>query len=109
MVAHPGGYRWSSWGAHALGRADPLVADHPIYRALGRTAEERQAAYRALFEPPPDDAFLDAVRRATNGGWALGDERFAKAIAAALGRRAAPLPRGRPPKPTPEPGQGNLL
>lgn len=109
MVAHPGDYRWSSWGAHASGLADPLVADHPIYRALGRSAEERQGAYRALFEPPPDDAFLDAVRRATNGGWALGDERFVKAIATALGRRAAPLPRGRPPKPTPETGQVNLL
>ena len=28
---------------------DPLVSGHPVYRALGRGAEARQSAYRALF------------------------------------------------------------
>jgi putative transposase len=30
MVAHPRDWRWSSYRAHALGAADPLVSDHPL-------------------------------------------------------------------------------
>jgi len=37
-------------------------------------------------------------RAATNGGWALGDARFKRQIVKALGRRVAPLSKGRPPK-----------
>ena len=38
----------------------------------------------------------NCVPGATNGGRAVGSERFKAQIAAASGRRAAPLPRGRP-------------
>jgi hypothetical protein len=41
-----------------------------------------------------DPGFIDALRVATNGGWALGGERFRKEIEDASRRRAAPLPRG---------------
>lgn len=98
MVAHPRDYDWSSWRAHAPGAPDALVADHPLYRALGRTGAERQKEYRALFRPALEAGFVDALRAATNGGWALGDARFTRRIAKATGRRAAPLPTGRPPK-----------
>ena len=98
MVRHPRGYRWSSYHAHADGAADALVGDHPVYRALGRSRAERQAEYRALFRGALADDFVEALRAATNGGWALGDARFARAIAAAVGRRAAPLAAGRPVK-----------
>src|SRR6185369_13083140 len=87
MVRRARDYPWSSYRAHALGGADALVADHPLYRALGRTAAERQAEYRALFRGGLDEAFVAALRHATNGGWALGGERFKREIAAALGRR----------------------
>jgi putative transposase len=90
MVAHPGDYAWSSFRAYALGVADALVCDHALYRGLGRSAAERRGAYRALFEPPADAAFLDRLRAATNGGWAVGDERFKRNLASAVGRRAAP-------------------
>jgi len=96
LAARPGDYRWSSWAAHARGAADPLVADHPLYRALGRSDEERQKEYRALFRAALGEDFIDALRAATNGGWALGGERFQRSIARKSGRRAAPLPRGRP-------------
>ena len=43
-----------------------------------------------------------------NGAWALGDARFKRQIASALGRRIAPLPKGRPPKPK-QNGNLNLL
>jgi putative transposase len=98
MVEHPRDYPWSSYAAHAQGRADPLVAEHPLYRALGRSAAERQQNYRALFRAPLAAAFLDDVRAATNGGWAMGGERFKRKIAKALSRRVSPLPPGRPPK-----------
>jgi hypothetical protein len=63
--------------------ADPLVCDHAFYRGLGGSSWERRAAYRALFESPADPAFLHGLRAATNGGWALGDERFKRHLAAA--------------------------
>jgi putative transposase len=49
VVAWPGQYRWSSFRANALGQDDPLLTPHAFYCALGRDAELRQAAYRALF------------------------------------------------------------
>ena len=49
VVAWPGQYRWSSFHANALGRNDPLLTPHAHYCALGRDAESRRAAYRALF------------------------------------------------------------
>jgi putative transposase len=51
MVAHAREYPSSSWRAHARGAADALASNHPIYRALFRTA----------LEP----AFVDALRTAT--------------------------------------------
>jgi putative transposase len=98
MVAHPRDYPWSSWHAHAQGAPDGLVADHALYHALGATPHERQKAYRALFRPRLDPDFVAALRAATNGGWALGDERFRRRVAKAAGRRATPLAKGRPAK-----------
>jgi putative transposase len=94
MVDHPRHYRWSSYRAHAEGKDDPLAAFHPVFRRLGRTVEARQEAYRDLFKVKLAQDFVEAIRKATNGGWALGDERFRKQIAAAAKRRAAPLPPG---------------
>ena len=103
IVAHPGDYGWSSYRAHAFGAADPLVCGHALYCGLGGSPGECRGAYRALFEPPVDAAFLNELRTATNGGWALGDERFTRHLTAAVGRRAAPLRRGRRRKPGGEP------
>jgi putative transposase len=109
MAAMPGDYPWSSWRAHAAGADDPLLTEHALYRGLGAAPAERQAAYRALFDDALDPAFVDAVRAATNGGWALGDERFQRQIAEALGRRVTPAPVGRPPAARPDKRQGELL
>jgi putative transposase len=109
MVAHPRDYSWSSYAAHARGVSDALVAEHPLYRALGRNAAERQENYRALFRAALDDAFVDDLRAATNGGWAMGGERFKRKIAKALKRRVTPLPKGRPPKESGDGRQLNLL
>ncbi len=106
MVDHPRQHKWSSYRAHAEGRQDPLAQFHPVFRRLGRSHEERQKAYRNLFKEDLQRSFVDALRAATNGGWALGGERFRKEIAKAAGRRAAPLPRG--PKPASAPDARQL-
>ena len=94
MAAHPREYRWSSYRAHAEGKDDALAHWHPLFNRLGTSATERQANYRALFRRALDDAFVDALRAATNGGWALGNDKFRKEIAKATKRRVTKLPPG---------------
>jgi len=81
-----------------MGAGDPLVTRRPIYEALGRSAAERQREYRALFRPALDPAFVEALRAATNGGWAFGSEAFTRKIAEAPRRCVTLRPKGRPRK-----------
>jgi putative transposase len=97
MVQAPRGYRWSSHAANAYGKADALLTPHDLYRGLGRTAASRIEAYRDLFREALDPEAVTEIRRALNGGWALGSERFKREVARAARRRASPLKRG--PKP----------
>lgn len=98
MVRRPRDYAWSSHRGHADARPDAVLSDHPILKAIGRTVQARQEEYRALFRVGVDEDFVEALRAATNGGWALGDARFQKQLAKAAKRRVAPLPKGRPAK-----------
>lgn len=106
MVRHPREYRWSSYGANALGRADPPLTAQEQYVRLGRSEEMRREAYRDLFKAHLDAEVVAQIRGATNGNLALGSERLQKQIEAALGRRArrgvAGRPRGRAPDDGPE-------
>ena len=100
-VAHPRDYAWSSYaynaGVEAGANVNWLVA-HREYLRLGRTAQERQEAYRQLFKAavPRDD--LAAIRDCTHKGWALGSERFTKKIEALTQRRSISKGVGRPKK-----------
>jgi putative transposase len=49
LARDPGAWRWSSFGANAAGREDPIVTPHGVYCALGRTPQERRRRYRAMF------------------------------------------------------------
>ncbi len=109
MVNHPRDYPWSSYRANAMGEADTLISEHALFKRLGRAAAERQGAYRALFRKALDKNFIDDLRSATNGGWALGDNRFQQEIAEAVGRRAAPRSKGRPRNSDKDKRQLNLL
>jgi putative transposase len=109
MVEHPRQYRWSSYRAHAEGRADALAAFHPVWRRLGRSVAARREAYRDLITERLDPGFVDALRAATNGGWALGGERFRQEIADIAKRRAAPLPKGPRPSSAADERQIKLL
>ena len=97
MVVHPREYRWSSYRFHAEGYADKMLSTHEQYERLGRTAEERQQAYRGLFRTELDASELTAIRDAANRGWPLGSERFKDEIERALEQAARPPRRGRPP------------
>jgi len=108
MVAHPAEYRWSSYRVNAQGEESGLVTPHPLYLALGGDVACRQAAYRELFRHELEPGVVDAIRQATNGNFALGDDRFGEQIAQALGRRVQPGKPGRPRK-MPEAASGKLL
>jgi len=83
MVAHPGEYRWSSYRANAQGEAEKLISPHPGYVSLGGDPETRLVAYRELFRFELDLGLVDEIRKATNGNFALGDQRFAALVESA--------------------------
>lgn len=97
MVDHPGEYPWSSYGANGEGRDDPLITSHDEYRRLGRNDDERRFHYRALFQSHLDPACIAEIREATNGNYALGNDRFKVEIERMLKRRATRGRSGRPP------------
>jgi len=99
----------SSYRAHALGAADPLVSAHALYRAPGRSPARRQEDYRLRFRAREDEEFVGELRQATNGGWPVGNDRFKRETAKALKCRVTPLPPGRPPRAPPDKRQMRLL
>lgn len=98
MTEHPRDYPWSSYGVNAAGTNNKLILPHGLYRQMGITETDRQAAYRQLFRAAIGKSDLDALREATNKGWVLGNDRFREKIERLSGRRSAPKPRGRPRK-----------
>lgn len=99
---------WSGYRAHGEGEANPLIQVHGLYSALGQDAGHRQAAYRELSRHELGPGVMDQIRRATNGNFLLGNERFAREVEAVVGRRASLGKSGRPRKPN-EPASGALL
>lgn len=108
MVEHPGMYRWSSYAANAQGEISALLKPHPLYSSLGCDHAGRLAAYRELFRYQLDPGLVDELRSATNGNYALGNERFQQEIAAALGRRVTRGKAGRPARRS-DAGSGELF
>ncbi|MDH5288351.1 MAG: transposase [Betaproteobacteria bacterium] len=100
MAVSPTDYAWSSFHSNAHGVVDPLITPHPVFRGLGRSRVERQAAYRAMFGTPLAGETVDAIRDTTQHAWALGDARFNETVSA-CSRRAGRLPKGAPPKRSP--------
>ena len=63
---------------------------------MGDAKEARLAAYRSLFRTEIEPADLTAIRRAVNGGYVLGNDRFRDEVEAVLKQRAVPGMSGRP-------------
>jgi putative transposase len=74
---------------------DELVTDHTLYLGMARDAEERRASYRKLFRTQLDEEALDEIRKVTNQGLPLGNDRFREQVEVALGRKVSLGQRGR--------------
>ena len=109
MVDHPGAYRWSSYRCNARGEANELIAPHPVFTALDAHPRIRAERYCGLFQNALQPGEVDQIRSATNGNYALGNDRFAAQLASALSRRVTPGRAGRPPKQLDMPASGDLF
>lgn len=96
MVDEPADYIWSSYQINALGKESELCEPHSIYLGLGKTKEQRLNCYRSLFQIHIDGELLIDIRKATNKGMALGNDKFKAEIEALSGRRVTEGKRGRP-------------
>lgn len=94
MVAAPSDYVWSSYHYNANGKGDPLIQPRHEYNRLGKTKEECQENYKALFKQPLELKIINEIREMTNKCWAIGDAVFKTVLAEELGRRVEPSPRG---------------
>ena len=98
MVVHPREYRWSSYRANGEGREDPLISPHPLYLSLGKTADQRKEAYRALFKAHIDEDNIKQIRAAWQTGTPLGNDYFKGVVEAKLKTKVGQSRRGRPSK-----------
>jgi putative transposase len=98
MVTDPAEYKWSSYQENALGIQTNLCSDHTCYLSLGLDEEERQEAYRKLFEHEIDGVLITEIRRNTQQGFALGNEKFKREVEEMTGRRMHRMKMGRPVK-----------
>ena len=89
-------YRWSSYAHNALGKTDEMLSEAREYKRLGDNPGERASEYRKLFRQKLDPQLVQQITESTLKGWVLGDSRFAQKIEKLSGRRATPLPKGRP-------------
>lgn len=96
LVKHPRDYRWSSYAHNADRKLDELITPHRLYLKLAGDDKQRAKAYRALFKQKIGTETWRQITEATLKGWALGDMKFARRIEKLSGRRATPLPKGRP-------------
>ena len=94
MVQYPSEYPWSSFKKNALGVPIKLITPHYCYQSLGSNDDERQQAYKALFDCHIPDYTMKEIRDSLNKSWVLGDDRFKQQIEKQSGRRTAPLPNG---------------
>lgn len=94
LVATPDAYEWSSFACLGRARPDPLITLHPEYLALGHTAEQRSSAYRAMCDVINSNRSREVIRRATQGGAALGNDEFQQRLATVLRRRVTRLRHG---------------
>ncbi len=96
MVDHPARYRWSSYSANAFGVSNPILSKHAEYQLLGHLPEDRQSAYRGLFDTTLGAEEIALQRSALQTGTPLGNDRFRSQVEAVSGRKVGFLRRGRP-------------
>jgi putative transposase len=111
MVASGSAYPWSSHNGNAGHASNRILTPHAEYLALGNSERSRHAAYQGLFNSDDEPAFLGAIRKATNGGFALVGEQLKSKLPADIQRRLKrkpPGPRARAAAPSPDEVSTNL-
>ena len=93
---NPKDYAWSSYNHNATVKKTDMITEHKSYQSLAKTDKDRAKAYRDMFKKKINAETLDFIRNTTKKGWAMGDSKFAAKIEKISGRRATPLPKGRP-------------
>ena len=101
LVADLRDYAWTSYAAHGLGRANPLLCEVPAWARLGATEAARQAYWRQWLHEPVTERELAALRRSVTSGRPFGDETWARGMGERLGLPLEPKRRGRPPRQNP--------
>jgi len=96
MVTHPADYCWSSYQVNAQGSNSKIIKPHYLYEALDTSPQQRQHAYRCLFEHQLDKENIHKVRNAAQFSMPLGNDKFMTQIETALGRSIGQAKRGRP-------------
>ena len=98
MVKSPGAYRWSSYRYNGQGKESKLIKPHDLYKALGKTKQQRMNAYKALLKAHIDEEDLNTIRTAWQTGTPLGNSYFKARIEAKLQCKVGQARRGRPKK-----------
>ena len=98
LVEDPSEYRWSSYGAHALGKVEPLLTELPGWNDLGSTEKQRRTRWRAKVVGEIAEDELNAVRTSARLGRPFGSTSWTEATARRLGIPLGDRPRGRPRK-----------
>ncbi|MBV1914615.1 MAG: transposase, partial [Pseudomonadales bacterium] len=86
MVKSPANYPWSSYSRNALAAPDDLVTDHKLYKALGKTTDQRCSSYKSLFDETDISSDEGLITQATMRGEVFGDKRFHKRISRLIKR-----------------------
>ena len=98
LVRDPGEYNWSSYRFYALGEADDLTDEDPLYETFGNNPTERQMNYRKFVNDGVSDDILSKIRGSLLRGDILGTPNFVKEFMDKLGLPSERRPRGRPRK-----------
>lgn len=96
LVCRPEEYSWSSYRQKIGIERDTWLDFDPCYRTLGRSAEERHAAYAAWIGRGVTTKEADLIRSALQRGQLTGTGRFVEEVAARTGKRIELRGRGRP-------------
>src|SRR5262249_58748664 len=88
MVTDLRSYPWTSYAAHGLGRADPLLSAVPAWSGLAATEDARQKYWRRWGQGPLGARGVAAVRKSGTRGRAFGTGAWGARMGQQLGMPA---------------------
>jgi len=98
LAKYAGEYRWSSFGSHGEGRADPLLDPVPPYEAMATYQAVRQRRWSAYVHQTPEESELAAIHRSSTTGLPYGQLAWVHRLCERLDLDLTIRPRGRPRK-----------